>query len=170
MYRRPVLIDGRWHELSNQYLMHPPSPQKHQSRVCGINRWLRGSVLPGTRGDNGFTVIKCIFVDCRFQPFFALSWIDGLSCSRSLMMRRATTWTFSVSPDIMRTIWRRWSSLTDSSWTGKPINSCTKHCKYSLIYFCQVIWHTHSHCARITLVHYIVFVWQITVAHTLKGI
>lgn len=37
------------------------------------------------------------------------------------MMRKATTWTFSVFPDIMRTIWTRWLSHMDSSWTGKVI-------------------------------------------------
>lgn len=35
------------------------------------------------------------------------------------MMRKATTWTFFVCPDITRRIWTRWSFLMDSLWTGE---------------------------------------------------
>lgn len=190
---RLVLIDGRWHELSNQYLSVWCAPLKHQSRVCRDKQVVER--LSVARGE-GREWLHCDLMRLWWTLSvstnrFALSWRNGLFYSRSRMMRRAMNWTCSVSPDIMRTIWRRWSFPMDSSWTGKPINSCptTRNSTLNtgtlsfffvessdtltlrlfwIHYLCQTLtlaW------ARITLVHDIIFVRQITVTHTfaLKG-
>lgn len=75
-----------------------------------LNRWLRGSPLPGPR----IAWLNACLVDviCQHQT----SW----RCCRYPMMRRATIWIFSASRNIMKTTWRRLSFPTDLSWTGKP--------------------------------------------------
>lgn len=124
---RPIWIEDRWHELSNQYfnclVCCPPPTSLNISHVRGgINRWLRGFQGRGARMDSLWL---------NGERYLSLPsgvrWSEAMAylCFRSLMTRKATSWTFSVFPDIMRAIWRRWSFPMDSSWTGKPTNQST---------------------------------------------
>lgn len=84
--------------------------------VCaGMNRWLRGwAVSPGAE--------HCCWCDELYGWSFSVELVSHMSFDvvcRSLTMRRATSWTCSVSPDTMRTTWIKSSSLMDLLWTGR---------------------------------------------------